>query len=55
MMKEFLGRTAYDAYSRAASGKSLVSGDRLPSWPELPDPVRDAWIAAALAAIEAVK
>ena len=42
-----LGRAAYEAYSRASDHRSLITGDPLPLWPELPEPVRLAWDAAA--------
>lgn len=42
-----IGRIAYEAYSRHSDGKSLVSGDLLPLWPEMPLHIRQAWDAAA--------
>lgn len=36
----------YDAYSLAAAGHSLVSGDPLPEWKNLPGDVQSAWGAA---------
>lgn len=42
-----LGRTGYEAYARHAEHKSLISGEPLPLWPELPEPIRQAWDAAA--------
>jgi hypothetical protein len=43
-------QAAYAAYFAEAEGKSLVSGEPLPSWPELGLRVQFAWIAAARAA-----
>ena len=40
------GRVAYDAYRDAAGGRSLVTGDPLPSFDELPAQIRAAWEAA---------
>lgn len=53
-MDDAYGRCAYEAYSVSAGGKSLVTGDPLPAWDELPAPVRAAWIAAALAVASVV-
>lgn len=50
-INEHYGRTAYDAYARKAKGVSLVSGDRLPPWEDLPKKVKDAWLAAAAAVL----
>lgn len=41
-----LGRIAYETYCAWSEGKSLVSGDDLPAWPDLPQSIRDAWIHA---------
>lgn len=46
-----LGRAAYEAYSRASDHHSLVTNDPLPLWPELPEPIRLAWDAAATAVV----
>ena len=43
------GRVAYDAYRDAAGGRSLVTGDPLPSFDELPAQIRAAWEVAAQA------
>lgn len=45
------GRAAYEGYSRASDHKSLITGDPLPLWPELPEPVRLAWDAAGSAVV----
>jgi len=47
-------RIAYEAYARSTGGKSLVSGDTLPGWDDLPQPIQWAWDAAAQAVIRAV-
>lgn len=46
-MKETPGKVAYDAYCKAAGGKSLVSGQKLPEFEEQPAQIRAAWEAAA--------
>jgi hypothetical protein len=43
-----LGRKAFETYAKQSSGRSLVSGELLPAWAELPEAIRDAWCAAAL-------
>ena len=43
------GRIAYEAYSRATDGISLVSGDKLPEWDDVEPLIQDAWHAAATA------
>lgn len=45
-----VGRAAYEAYRDAAGGASLATGDPLPDWTALPEPVREAWDAAGMAA-----
>jgi len=42
-----IGRVAYDAYCAASDGKSLVSGEALPTWAEQASGIREAWRAAA--------
>ena len=37
------GQTAYEAYCAASDGKSLVSGEPLPAWDALPEPIASAW------------
>jgi len=49
-----LGRAAYEAYSYASDGKSLVSGDRLPGWDALPPDIQFAWDAAAAGVLMAL-
>lgn len=44
-----LAKVAYDAYVQAAGGKSLVSGDPLPAFEDLPQMIRWAWDAASQA------
>jgi hypothetical protein len=41
------GRRAYLGYCESSSGKSLISGQDLPSWNDLKQEIKDAWIAAA--------
>jgi hypothetical protein len=44
---EYFGRIAYDAYASQTGGKSLATGDDLPSWDDLGDEYKTAWIASA--------
>lgn len=50
-----LGEVAYSGYFKAARGRSLVSGEELPSWDELVPAVQVAWLAAADAVKEQVE
>ncbi len=43
------GQIAYEAYRRCSDGKSLVTGARIPEWPELAEEIRAAWEMAAFA------
>ena len=52
MASEEDGQRAYEAYSREAGGRSLVSGEALPPWAGLPEGIRRAWCAAAAAVLE---
>ncbi len=47
-MIEF-GKIAYDAYSQASGGKSLITAQTLPDWDDLPRAIRAAWQEAARA------
>lgn len=38
-----LGQVAYEAYRQMVNGKSAVTGNVLPEWPELPPEIREAW------------
>ena len=44
-------RIGYNAYSQFAHGRSVVTGDPLPTWENLPLNIRDAWKCAAEAII----
>jgi hypothetical protein len=44
-------RKAYEAYAGRAGWKSLVTGDPLPQWADLPGSVMNGWFAAATAVI----
>ena len=55
MTPEQLGRAAYEAYCGATDGRSAVTGDLLPSWDEQAEPIRLAWIAAAVTADRAAR
>lgn len=52
-MPEGLGEDAYQAYWHHSGGKSLVSGETLPTWLGLPAATQEAWEAAADAVLEA--
>lgn len=43
------GQIAYDAYCQASGSKSLVTGQTLPEWDDLPPAIRAAWVEAAIA------
>ena len=45
------GQVAYDTYSEAAGGASLVTGTKLPEWKDLPAKIQEAWEAAAKAVL----
>ena len=45
------GRAAYKAYFDAVGGRSVVSGDPLPFWDQMESNTREAWRAAADAAV----
>ena len=47
-----LGQIAYEAYFKAAQGRSLVSGAALPAWTEQAEQIRQGWEAAAVAVLE---
>lgn len=44
-----LAKIAYDAYVKAAGGKSLVSGEPLPAFEDLPQEIQWAWDASSQA------
>jgi hypothetical protein len=51
-----LGQIAFEAYCKATSGRSLVSGDRLLTWDKLKPEIQHAWETAGQAAgAEALK
>lgn len=47
-----LGRVAYEAYREQAGGRSLASGEQLPSWTGQRTEVQRAWEVAARAVAE---
>lgn len=51
-MEHDYARIAYDAYRDHTGGKSLVSGQPIPGWDELPEPIQQAWEAAGSAVRE---
>lgn len=51
---EALAMRAYKKYCEATRGKSLVTGDVLPSWEILPGEIKHAWRAAAEGVVQGV-
>lgn len=51
-MEKSYGQIAYEAYFSCAGGKSLVSGQSLPSWEQQKDEIKNCWEEAAGAVIE---
>lgn len=49
-----LGITNYEAYAGAADWVSLVNGERLPPFEQLPEVIQHAWIVAAVAVRNAI-
>lgn len=50
-----LGRAAYEGYLIACDGRSLVSGELLPTWDDQDDAIQTAWERAAVAAVRAYR
>ena len=48
-----LGQVAYEGYRQRCDGRSLVSGEALPAWDDLPPVIAEAWEAAAEAVVSA--
>lgn len=48
---EALGQAAYEAYRRRTGGRSLATGQDIPTWIALPPGMKNAWMDAALAAV----
>ena len=44
-----VGNIAYSAYIKQSGGVSLISGDKLPPFENLKQPIKDAWAAAGIA------
>jgi len=53
--EEKVAKKAYEAYCLYTDNKSLVTGDDLPTWENLPLNIRSAWDASAQAIIEFVR
>jgi hypothetical protein len=49
-----LGKIAYDAYFKYSEGKSLISGQPLPTWENQDSRIQQAWQAAGQNVIDAV-
>lgn len=50
-LADLRGRAAYEAYCACTGGVSAISGARLPTWEEQRPDIREAWRAAADAAV----
>lgn len=48
-------QAGYEAYAARAGWKSLVTGDPLPQWSQLPGSVANGWFAAATAVHASLK
>lgn len=48
VVRETLGKIAYDSYCESTGGVSLVTGAVLPSWEMLPDDTQKAWRHSAI-------
>jgi len=46
---EDLAEVAYNGYCQSSGGISLISGAKLPAFQDLPEDIRKAWRAAAVA------
>lgn len=46
-----LAQACYNGYIRSSDGKSLVTGDELPSFENLPEDIKQAWAEAAREAL----
>lgn len=46
-----IGRRAYDAYAMKTGGRTY-DGHNMASWPDLPERVREAWVAGVAAALD---
>ena len=55
MSESVWGKIAYEAYCVVSDGKSLVSGQALPSWENLNQEIQGAWNAAAQAVRDAAQ
>lgn len=53
-MGQSLGEIGYEAYRAHSGGKSLVSGQEIPTFDKLSQPIKDAWEAAANAVASTV-
>ncbi len=54
MIIERIAQKAYESYCAYTEWKSVVTGDDLPQWEELPNKVKFAWLAAMTGAIESM-
>ena len=46
-----IAQKAYESYCAYTEWKSLITGDDLPQWAELPNKVKSAWLAAMVGVI----
>ncbi len=50
---ERLGQIAYHAYGRSTNFRNF-QGNKMPGWEELPEPIKNAWIASGQAISRAI-
>jgi len=43
LKQQITGKKLYENYCEFTNNKSLISGDQLPVWEDLPEKVRGAW------------
>jgi hypothetical protein len=49
---EEMAKIAYDNYCHYTQGISLVTGEKLPNWDDLPDNIKRAWRGSMLSVID---
>lgn len=48
---QLIARRAYDAYAMKTGGRTY-DGHNMASWPDMPERVREAWVAGVAAAVD---
>lgn len=54
-MNKTAGQLAYEGYCKSSRGKSLISGEPLPTWDQVKPEIREAWELAAQEVINGSK